>query len=139
MSSRELYDHRTLLERDPALLAEVERLVEPGIDERLDFSTPREMLGASQTVQDDWPEPEPLGGELPPVQACDIVLLPESLRPLIEDTAERMQVPLDYPAVVAVLASRASQTDARRYSPRRPIPRGSWCPIYGVALSPRQV
>jgi len=103
MSSRELYDHRTLLERDPALLAEVERLVEPGIDERLDFSTPREMLGASQTVQDDWPEPEPLGGELPPVQACDIVLLPESLRPLIEDTAERMQVPLDYPAVVAVL------------------------------------
>src|ERR1035441_4459876 len=51
----------------------------------------------------DWPEPEPLGGELPPVQACDLPLLPRSLRPLVEDTAERMQVPLDYPAVMAVL------------------------------------
>jgi hypothetical protein len=51
----------------------------------------------------EWPEPEPLGGELPPVQACDLALLPRSLRPLVEDTAERMQVPLDYPAVMAVL------------------------------------
>jgi Protein of unknown function (DUF3987)/Domain of unknown function (DUF3854) len=51
----------------------------------------------------DWPEPEPLGGELPPVQAFDAGLLPEALRPLVEDTAERMQVPPDYPAAVAVL------------------------------------
>ena len=32
-----------------------------------------------------------------------MALLPDSLRPLEEDTAERMQVPFDYPAVVAVL------------------------------------
>ena len=51
----------------------------------------------------EWPKPEPLGGELPPVRACDLALLPESLRPLVEDTAERMQVPLDFPAVTAVL------------------------------------
>src|ERR1035438_76029 len=103
MSSHELYDHRTLLEREPALLAEVEGLVEPGFDESPDSSLPRELATASHNVQDDWPEPEPLGGELPPVRACDLALLPESLRPLVEDTAERMQVPLDYPAVVAVL------------------------------------
>src|SRR5260370_954937 len=99
MSSHELYDHRTLLERDPALLAEVERLGHKGQD----LSARRVPPVASQTVQDDWPEPEPLGGELPAVQACDIELLPDSLRPLVEDTAERMQVPLDYPAVSAVL------------------------------------
>jgi Protein of unknown function (DUF3987)/Domain of unknown function (DUF3854) len=54
-------------------------------------------------VNSDWPEPEPLGGELPPVQAFDAGLLPEALRPLVEDTAEPMQVPPDYPAAVAVL------------------------------------
>ena len=58
---------------------------------------------ASQTAQDYWPELGPLGGELPTVQACDIALLPDSLRSLAEDTAERMQVPLDYPVVVALL------------------------------------
>jgi len=103
MSSRKLYDQLRLLECDPSLLAEVESLVELGIDENPDLSPPRVPLAASQTVQDEWPDPEPLGGELPPVQACDIALLPHSLRPLVEDTAERMQVPLDYPAVVAVL------------------------------------
>jgi hypothetical protein len=51
----------------------------------------------------DWPDPEPLGGEVPPVPAFDLELLPTALRSLVEDTAERMQVPLDYPAVVAVL------------------------------------
>jgi hypothetical protein len=103
MSRHEQYDLRTLLERDPALLAEVERLGQHNIDETPDFSTPRVRPLASQTAENDWPKPEPLGGELPTVQACDIALLPDSLRPLVEDTAERMQVPLDYPAVVAVL------------------------------------
>jgi putative DNA primase/helicase len=54
-----------------------------------------------------WPAPEPLGGELPIVQAFDLKLLPEALRPLVEDTAERMQVPLDFPAVAAVLSLAA--------------------------------
>jgi hypothetical protein len=34
MSSRELYEHRTLLERDPVLLPEVERLDGPAIGEK---------------------------------------------------------------------------------------------------------
>jgi hypothetical protein len=52
----------------------------------------------------DWPEPEPLGGELPPVQECDLRMLPDGLCPVIEDTADRMQVPLDFPAIVSVIA-----------------------------------
>lgn len=52
---------------------------------------------------DDWPDPEALGGQLPPVQACDIAMLPEAWRPLVEDTADRMQVPLDFPAAIFVL------------------------------------
>jgi Protein of unknown function (DUF3987) len=50
----------------------------------------------------DWPEPEKLGQELPPVPRFDAGLLPASLRPMVEDVAERMQVPLDFPAVVTV-------------------------------------
>lgn len=53
---------------------------------------------------DGWSDPQPLGGELPPVADLDPRLLPAALRPLIEDTSERMQVPSDYPAVVSVLS-----------------------------------
>jgi hypothetical protein len=51
----------------------------------------------------DWQDPEALGGELPPVHECDIAMVPEALRALVEDTAERMQVPLDFPAAFSVL------------------------------------
>jgi hypothetical protein len=58
---------------------------------------------SASPVSPQWPDPEPLGGELPPVPAFDVQLLPTSLRPLVEDVTERMRVPLDYPAAVAVL------------------------------------
>lgn len=57
---------------------------------------------AEAAQHDDWPEPAPLGGELPPVSSFELQLLPSAFRPLVEDTAERMQVPIDYPAIVAV-------------------------------------
>ena len=51
---------------------------------------------------DNWPEPEPLAETLPDVMQFDLELMPESLRPLVKDVAERMQVPLDFPAVTAI-------------------------------------
>jgi putative DNA primase/helicase len=51
-----------------------------------------------------WSEPEDLGSELPPVPIFDERLLPNALRPWVEDVAERMQVPLDYPATCAIAA-----------------------------------
>jgi putative DNA primase/helicase len=76
-------------------------------------STPEELeqlcadaarIEAGQDGQKDegWPELEKLGEELPPVPPFDVGLLPLSLRPMAEDVAERMQVPPDFPAVVAV-------------------------------------
>jgi hypothetical protein len=59
----------------------------------------RKQAGSS----DGWPKPEPLQGELPPVKAFDPTLLPESLRELAVDVAERMQVPLDFVAALMVL------------------------------------
>jgi len=49
-----------------------------------------------------WAEPENLGQGLPPVPAFNVELLPTSLRPMVEDVADRMQVPADFPAVAAV-------------------------------------
>jgi hypothetical protein len=51
----------------------------------------------------DWPKPEPLQGELPPVEPFSEDLLPRAFRALVTDVAERMQVPLDFPAVITVL------------------------------------
>jgi putative DNA primase/helicase len=58
---------------------------------------------ARAKAADDWPKLEPIQSELPPVEAFSEDLLPDSFRPLAADVAERMQVPMDYPAVVMVL------------------------------------
>jgi len=58
---------------------------------------------APRADSDEWPLPQPLQSELPPVEAFNEDLLPDSFRPLVADVAERMQVPMDYPAVVVVL------------------------------------
>lgn len=52
----------------------------------------------------DWPEPTPLVAELPPVQPFTLDLLPISFREFVRDISERMQVPLDFPGVLVVLA-----------------------------------
>jgi putative DNA primase/helicase len=53
--------------------------------------------------KDEWPDPENLGSELPPVQAFDLDLLPESLRPMVQDIAERMGCVYEFPAAAAVV------------------------------------
>ncbi len=53
----------------------------------------------------DWPDPIPLGPDLPPVPSLDPHLLPESFRPWLTDIADRMQAPLDFSAAAAVVAA----------------------------------
>ena len=52
----------------------------------------------------DWPEPTPLPDALPPVAAFEPDLLPEALRDWVADIAHRMQCPVDFTAVGAVVA-----------------------------------
>ena len=54
-----------------------------------------------------WPDPLPLPDALPPVAAFDFALLPDSLSPWIEDIAERVQCPPDFPAVGAMISLAA--------------------------------
>jgi len=51
-----------------------------------------------------WQEPKPLPAGLPVVPAFGFACLPDTLRPWIQDIAERMQCPPDFPAVGAIIA-----------------------------------
>jgi hypothetical protein len=65
----------------------------------------REWLSLARVIApSEWPDPSPLGDELPPVQAFTPELLPQSFLPLIEDTSERMQTPMDYAAASVIVA-----------------------------------
>jgi len=66
---------------------------------------PSPMLAAAkQAAIDALPEPEAIGQHLPPVPALDPKLIPAPLRAWIADVAHRMQCPLDYCAVGALVA-----------------------------------
>lgn len=54
-------------------------------------------------VADDWPDPGPLGGSLLPVDSFVEELLPVSFRAHVLDVADRMQVPVDFPAAAAMV------------------------------------
>lgn len=51
-----------------------------------------------------WPEPGELPGGLLPVPAMSEVLIPEPFRPWLTDIAERMQCPLEFPTVGALVS-----------------------------------
>lgn len=55
----------------------------------------------------EWPDPMPLPDTLPPVSAFDFDLLPSTLRPWIQDIAERVQCPPDFPAVGVMISLAA--------------------------------
>ena len=52
----------------------------------------------------DWPEPKPLPVDLPAVPPFNFAWLPDTFRAWIEDIADRMQCPPDFPAVGAMIA-----------------------------------
>lgn len=66
-----------------------------------------ELRDKFEPAEPRWPECEPLPVGLPPVPELDPVLLPQALRPWLEDVAERVQCPLEYPAVGAMVALAA--------------------------------
>lgn len=65
----------------------------------------QDQMGAE--TGDSWPDPMPFPDELPAVKPFDYALLPDSLRPWIEDIAERVQCPPDFPAVGAMISLSA--------------------------------
>jgi putative DNA primase/helicase len=84
----------------------------------------------------EWLDPQPLPDALPPVQPFDFNLLPSSMRPLIEDIAERVQCPPDYPAiaimiVVATVVGRKVGIRPKRQDDWTVVPN-----LWGAAIGP---
>jgi len=57
------------------------------------------------TIDDEWEDPVSLPEGLPPAAPLDSTMLPEPLRGWIVDVSERMQIPLDFAAVGAVVVA----------------------------------
>ena len=58
----------------------------------------------SSPASDPWPDTLPIPDALPPVKPFDYDKLPNSLRGWVQDIAERVQCPPDFPAVGAMIA-----------------------------------
>jgi len=87
----------------------------------------------------DWPDPQPLPDELPPVAPFDFDLLPSSLRPWIQDIAERVQCPPDFPAIAAMITLA---TVVGRKVGIRPKRQDDWLVVpnlWGAAIGPPSV
>lgn len=99
----------------------------------MDLTKPLDVTEVMQAVSDDalapspktyaapsdWPMPQALPQGLPDVTAFDADLLPDTLRPWLVDIAERMQCPLDFPAVGAMVALGAIVGQRLRIRPKR--------------------
>lgn len=55
----------------------------------------------------DWPVLRPIPNTLPPVPKFDLDLLPDTIRPWVEDIAARMQCPVDFVAIPAMISAGA--------------------------------
>lgn len=74
--------------------------------EKLRPDTVAHSAGATGEAR-HWSAPEAIPNGLPDVTPFDYELLPESLRPWVQDVADRMQCPPDFVAVAAMVAISA--------------------------------
>ena len=82
-------------------------------------SAPPVQIEFGTTSSTHWPEPDAVDEQLPPVPEFDLRLLPEALRPIVEDAADRMQVPIDFPAVTSVMCLAGAVNRRAVIQPKR--------------------
>jgi putative DNA primase/helicase len=72
-----------------------------------------------KTAEPDWPDPLPIGAELPRVKSFRASMLPEAFRYGVEDLAERMQVPVDLPAAVGMCCLSGAVNRRAQIQPKK--------------------
>lgn len=69
-----------------------------------DTSSNSRVLDTRERTADQWPDPKPLPNGLLPVDPFDLDFLPSRIAPWVGDIAERLQCPLDFVAIPALVA-----------------------------------
>jgi putative DNA primase/helicase len=72
-----------------------------------------------ESPDEEWPKPSPLGAELPSVLPFTEGMVPEVLRGPVVDVADRMQVPLEFPAACAMLCLAGAVSRRARMQPKK--------------------
>ena len=83
------------------------------------FEEVKRQIVAGAMADNLWESPIPLNCELLPVMAFNPELLPEPLRVWVKDIAHRMQSPIDYPAIGAMVAYSAIAGKRLAIHPKR--------------------
>lgn len=81
-------------------------------------------------------EPEPLPELLPSVEPFDSFLLPSSFKDWVDDIAERMQVPVDFPAVASMVALASVVGTQVRIRPKQNDPWEINPNLFGCIVAP---
>lgn len=94
---------------------EVERILTNGLGEPEAES--KEHTNGSG-ADEGWPDPLALQSELPPVETMNEELIPGAFRKLVCDVADRMQIPIDYPAAMLVLCLAGAVSRRAKIQPK---------------------
>ena len=95
-----------------------------------------EKHAASSHERDEWPEPKPLGDELPPVPTLNLETVPQCLRVIVVDTSERIGCTFDFVAAAAIamlaaVTNRRAFVQPKVYDTGWVIPLNLWCILIG--------
>ncbi|MCA9196039.1 MAG: DUF3987 domain-containing protein [Planctomycetales bacterium] len=113
--------------------AEVIKAWEPYMDHESREDGSRRRISEGSDVPDDWPRPKPLPSEIQAAR-LDLGRLPPIIRDYVEDIADRIQCPVDYPTV-AVLVCASSLIGRQIFI--RPKANDNWtvCPnLWGMIV-----
>lgn len=96
-----------------------------------------EMCAAPCAAVEPWPDPLPLPAALPPVPSLTADMLPESLRAYLVDIAERLDCPLDYVAIPALvglssIVGRRCTVRPKQHDPWPVVP-NLWGTVVGLS------
>src|SRR6516225_1399226 len=91
------------------------------------YNREQQRTASDGRTGNEWPKPEAIQSQLPLVDVFSEQLLPEPFRPLVLDVAERMQVPMDYPAAAIVLCLSGAVNRRATIQPKANDT--SWCVV----------
>ncbi len=138
--SREAYRFRkqglTVEQIQPVLGAINETCCSPPLhkDEVRQIARGKARIVGGENV--NWQDPKPLEDTLPPVEPFSSELLPEALRPWVVDIAERIQCPIEYVAVSAMVTLGAALGRKIAVRPKRRDDWHEFSNLWGVVIGP---